>query len=86
MKIRNNSKDNISSWTWALDLAHPNEILFRLYPKTLNTIYQEIDERNQTNVVPHWKCLLYLQRPIVSFYEEKKECSWERIQNLLQCN
>lgn len=41
MKIRNNFTDNISSWTWALGLDHPSEILFRLYPKTLNTIYQE---------------------------------------------
>lgn len=39
MKIRNNSKDNISLWTWALDLDHPSETLFRLYPKTSNTIY-----------------------------------------------
>lgn len=41
MKIRNNSKDDISSWTEALDLAHPSEILFRLYPKTLIAVYQE---------------------------------------------
>lgn len=41
MKIRNNSKDDISSWTEALDLAHPSKILVRLYPKTLIAVYQE---------------------------------------------
>lgn len=37
MKIRKNSKDDISSWTEALDLAHPSEILFR----PLIAVYQE---------------------------------------------
>lgn len=41
MKIRNNSNDDISSWTEALDLVHSSEILFRLYPKTFTAIYQE---------------------------------------------
>lgn len=72
MKTRNNSKENISPGTSALCLCRPSKILFKIHPDTFSYHIPKNEKRNQTNVVTHCKCLLYIQRPIACFYQEEK--------------
>lgn len=66
-----------------LDLDHPSEILFRIYPKTLITIYQGNKWKRSNQCSNTLKVIPVFTKVNSMVLQEKKDSSWEETQNLL---